>query len=126
MTSRRFCKRKVHSWKFKKPITQLVLFLQSAQIASMRRRLFISKMLLTPRCPRAGDKIVLDLGPVHFVDSSGLGAIVSIYKGHLGQKEIQLCSLQPMVDKFFKLTRMDQVFSIFLDVPSAIHDSQAA
>ena len=73
----------------------------------------------------SGDKIVLDLGPVHFVDSSGLGAIVSIYKGHLGHKEIQLCSLQPMVDKVFKLTRMDQVFSIFLDVPSAIHDSQA-
>lgn len=71
-------------------------------------------------------RVILDLSDVTFVDSSGLGAIVSIYKGQLGNRQIDLCGLSVTVDKVFKLTRMDQVFAIFSDMDTALHGEQAA
>ncbi len=58
-------------------------------------------------------QIVLDLASVHFIDSSGLGAIVSVLKaiGHTGS--IKLCNLNETVMSVFKLTRMNKVFAIY-------------
>lgn len=65
------------------------------------------------------DRVVLNLGNVRFVDSSGLGAIVSAMK-HLGKgRKMDLAALNPDVDKVFRLTRMDTVFDIFNDVEAA-------
>ncbi|MEM6589947.1 MAG: STAS domain-containing protein [Pseudomonadota bacterium] len=65
------------------------------------------------------DRVVLDLGNVRFVDSSGLGAIVSSMK-HLGQgRKMDLAALNPDVDKVFRLTRMDTVFNIYKDIEAA-------
>ncbi|MEL7253356.1 MAG: STAS domain-containing protein [Pseudomonadota bacterium] len=65
------------------------------------------------------DRVVLDLGNVRFVDSSGLGAIVSSMK-HLGQgRKMDLAALNPDVDKVFRLTRMDTVFTIYKDIETA-------
>ncbi|GAB4291221.1 MAG: STAS domain-containing protein [Roseovarius sp.] len=65
-------------------------------------------------------RVVLDLGEVDFVDSSGLGAIVAAMK-HLGPgRRLDLAALRPNVDKVFRLTRMDTVFGIFPDVDAAI------
>lgn len=64
-------------------------------------------------------RVILDLGHVRFVDSSGLGAIVSSMK-HLGQgRKMDLASLNPDVDKVFRLTRMDTVFQIYADIQAA-------
>ena len=64
-------------------------------------------------------RIVLDLGHVKFVDSSGLGAIVSSMK-HLGAgRKMDLAALNPDVDKVFRLTRMDTVFTIYKDLNTA-------
>lgn len=71
-------------------------------------------------------RVILDLADVRFVDSSGLGAIVSIYKGQLGHRQIDLCCLSTPVEKVFKLTRMDQVFVIFSDMDTALNGDQAA
>jgi anti-sigma B factor antagonist len=58
-------------------------------------------------------QIVLNLSNVEFIDSSGLGAIVSSLKA-LGLKgEIAICGLRHTVLTMFKLTRMDKVFRIF-------------
>jgi anti-sigma B factor antagonist len=48
-----------------------------------------------------------------FIDSTGLGALVSIYK-KCAEKggSIKLKSLNPEVEKLFKLTRLDKVFEI--------------
>ena len=55
---------------------------------------------------------VLDLSGVTFVDSSGIGAIVALLK-HLGRnRRLELCGLNPMVRKVFKLTCLDKVFII--------------
>lgn len=64
--------------------------------------------------------IVLDLGVVNFVDSSGLGAVVAVLK-YMGKNgRIVVSNLQPPVAALFKLTRMDKVFSIFDDLELAV------
>ncbi len=59
-----------------------------------------------------GDHILLDLGQVNFVDSSGLGAIVAALKRLEPGKTMELAALTPDVDKVFRLTRMDTIFTI--------------
>ncbi len=61
----------------------------------------------------AGARIVLDLGQVEFIDSSGLGAIVAAMKQLGPDRRLDLVALNPNVDKVFRLTRMDSVFRIF-------------
>jgi len=56
--------------------------------------------------------VVLDLGNVTFVDSSGLGAIVSAMKTMGDGRRLDLAALTPDVAKVFRLTRMDTVFVI--------------
>ncbi|WP_420012363.1 STAS domain-containing protein [Tateyamaria sp.] len=66
------------------------------------------------------DTVVLDLSAVEFIDSSGLGAIVAAMK-HMGQaRKLALAGLTPTVDKVFRLTRMDSVFSVFPTLDGAL------
>ena len=61
---------------------------------------------------QASGRVVVDLGKVQFLDSSGLGAIVSLKK-YLGEdRALEIACLSPMVEKVFKLTRMDLIFTI--------------
>ena len=60
-------------------------------------------------------KLVLDLSEVKFLDSSGLGAIVSIRKMVGTGGSLVLCGLTEQVRSVFRLTRMDTVFEIFED-----------
>jgi anti-sigma B factor antagonist len=49
-----------------------------------------------------------------FMDSTGLGALVAIYKKCVEKGgNIKLKSLRPEVEKLFKLTRLDKVFEIY-------------
>ena len=66
------------------------------------------------------DVVVLDLSEVHFIDSSGLGAIVAAMK-HMGNsRKLALAGLTPTVEKVFRLTRMDSVFSVFPTLDGAL------
>ena len=58
------------------------------------------------------DRVVLDLGSVHFLDSSGLGAVVGVMKLLAPERRLELAGLTPTVAKVFRLTRMDSVFTI--------------
>ena len=56
---------------------------------------------------------IFDFAGCEFIDSTGLGALVSIYKvcaEHNGS--IKLRSLKEEVRKLFELTRLDRVFEI--------------
>ena len=64
-------------------------------------------------------RIILDLGEVDFVDSSGLGAIVAAMKLLGARRKLDLAALRPDVDKVFRLTRMDRVFDIYQTVEQA-------
>ena len=60
-------------------------------------------------------QLVLDLCEVKFLDSSGLGAIVSIRKMVGNDGGMVLCGLTGQVRSVFRLTRMDTIFDIFED-----------
>ncbi|AMV72495.1 STAS domain-containing protein [Desulfuromonas carbonis] len=58
--------------------------------------------------------IVIDLKDVRFVDSSGLGSLVSGFKNASARNgNLKLCGLQPQVKSMFELTRLHRVFEIF-------------
>ena len=60
-------------------------------------------------------RVILDLGDVTFVDSSGLGAIVAVMKFLAPDRSLELAGLNPDVAKVFRLTRMDSVFTLHPD-----------
>ncbi|NLD35723.1 MAG: STAS domain-containing protein [Desulfatiglans sp.] len=65
--------------------------------------------------------IVVDMKDVEFIDSSGLGSLVSclrIVNNEGG--DIRLSSLQNQIRALLELTRMHRVFQIFDDTDTAI------
>ena len=60
----------------------------------------------------ADGRVVLDLARVMFLDSSGLGAIVAVKKLLAPDRVLELSGLTPTVEKVFRLTRMDTIFTI--------------
>lgn len=69
---------------------------------------------------RHGPRIVLDLGAVDFMDSSGLGAILAIRRILPESHRIELAALTPNVTRVFRLTRMDSVFTIHDSAPHGV------
>lgn len=60
-----------------------------------------------------GDKlIVLNLENIKFVDSTGLGSIVSVIKLLSKEGDLLLCCIDEIIMSMFRLTRMDRVFKI--------------
>ncbi len=70
--------------------------------------------------PAGVERVILDLGAVDFIDSSGLGAVVSVRKQMAAAQRMELAALQPNVDRVFRLTRMDTVFTIHDDLAAAV------
>ena len=58
-------------------------------------------------------RIVLNLAEVDFIDSSGLGAIVSSLKTIGNGGDLVICGISDTVITLFRLTRMNRVFQIF-------------
>ena len=62
--------------------------------------------------------LVIDLSQVQFIDSSGLGALLSGYKNaNLRASGFALVGLQPLVKSMFELTRLHRVFEIYPSMP---------
>lgn len=64
--------------------------------------------------------VILDLGMVAFIDSSGLGAVVAVLKQINSEGKMELCALTPTVQKLFKLTRLDSIFVVHDSPESAL------
>lgn len=69
-----------------------------------------------------GEKnLIIDLKDIHFIDSSGLGALVSGYKSaSIIHGTLRLSGLQSQVKSMFELTRLHRVFDIFSTVDDAL------
>jgi anti-sigma B factor antagonist len=66
-------------------------------------------------------RIILDLRPVTFVDSSGLFALVASFKhARSAGGDTVLLGLSPAVRSVIELTRLHRVFEIFDDEETAI------
>jgi anti-anti-sigma factor len=62
------------------------------------------------------DIVLIDLEKVTFMDSSGLGAIVSATKTvRSAGAKLYVCSINDQVQMLFQLTRMDKVLDSFAD-----------
>lgn len=65
--------------------------------------------------------LIVDLKDVRFIDSSGLGVLVSGFKNASArQGSLKLCGLQSQVKSMFELTRLHRVFDIFQTVDEAL------
>lgn len=65
-------------------------------------------------------RLLLDLAGLDFLDSSGLGAMVSILKALGSQGAMAVCGAHGSVLALFKLTRMDKVFPLHADRAQAL------
>ncbi|KAF2956160.1 STAS domain-containing protein [Marinitoga sp. 38H-ov] len=58
-------------------------------------------------------KYVIDMSYVSYIDSAGLGAVVSLLKEARNlKKELILVGLQPQVRKIFEMTKLDKIVKI--------------
>ncbi|GFE61082.1 STAS domain-containing protein [Geobacter sp. AOG2] len=65
--------------------------------------------------------LLIDLKEVRFIDSSGLGVLVSGFKNAAArQGSLKLSGLQSQVKSMFELTRLHRVFDIFQTVDDAL------
>jgi len=59
-------------------------------------------------------QVVFDMNQIQFVDSSGVGAILSCLRIlNAGGGDLKLCSLTKPVRALFELVRMHKIFDIF-------------
>lgn len=65
-------------------------------------------------------RIVLNLSEVDFIDSSGLGAIISGFKKIGNDGRLVVCVVKESVMSLFRLTRMNRVFDIFASEDEAL------
>jgi anti-sigma B factor antagonist len=68
-------------------------------------------------------QLVVDMGDVRFVDSSGLGALVSALKTLKllkGDGDIRLANVQPPVTALLEIIRLHRVFASYPSVEQAV------
>jgi anti-sigma B factor antagonist len=65
-------------------------------------------------------RVVLDMARVNFLDSSGLGAVVAVMKLLGPDRKLELAGLTPTVQKVFRLTRMESIFTIHPSLPEGL------
>ena len=71
-------------------------------------------------------QIVLDLSDVDFIDSSGLGAIISTMIALRPQGQLMVCNAKDSVLALFRLTRMDRVIPVKNDANEALRAMSGA
>ena len=76
---------------------------------------------------RPGTKLIFDLSSLKFVDSSGLGALLSCLRQlNASGGTLKLCSMVKPVRALFELVRMHRVFEIFNTQEEAIRSCSGA
>lgn len=60
----------------------------------------------------AGDRLLLDVGALKFVDSTGLGALVNLLKSVGPTGALVLARVQPAVRSLLAITKLDRVFRL--------------
>ena len=98
----------------------LVVVVEDRRIDAAVAMRFKDRMVELAENP--GERVILDLSKVEFLDSSGLGAVVGSMKQLGRDRRLDLAGLTPTVEKVFRITRMDRVFRIYDDAEAAVKD----
>lgn len=66
-------------------------------------------------------KLLLDFSDVSYIDSSGLATLIEYFQAaqSFGGK-LAISNLSPRVRNVFEIVRLEQIFSLHPDVPSAV------
>ena len=70
------------------------------------------------------ERVLLDLSHVEFIDSTGLGVLVSMLKRMGANGRIAVVGVAPAVQRLFQITRLDTLF-LQCDSTAAAHDALA-
>ncbi len=66
-------------------------------------------------------QLVLDMKNVHFINSSGLGALISSLRDiRVSGGRIALCNLAPYIEEIFTITGLTRVFDCYQSVHEAV------
>ena len=88
--------------------------LDAASAKELRRRV---DALVKENCV----KLIVHMGGVDFIDSSGLGSLVSSLRVVNERKgDMKVVALQKQVRSIFELTRLHRIFGIYEDVDAAM------
>jgi len=75
---------------------------------------------------KQADYFIFDCFKLNFIDSSGLGAVVTCLRKALEQNsDLRLAALGKNVSMVFELTKAKKLFSVFPDTAGAIHSFSA-
>lgn len=67
-------------------------------------------------------KVILDLEPIHFIDSSGLGSLISLLRIlHSEGGNLKLTKVNKPIRNMFELVSMTKIFDIYESNSIAIH-----
>jgi anti-sigma B factor antagonist len=65
--------------------------------------------------------VVVDLSGIDFVDSAGVGVLVSVFKAALAEaRTVKFVTTRPGVVSVLELIKLDQIFDIYPDFQSAV------
>lgn len=79
------------------------------------------KSELKPELSNEGQKVILNLHNIEFIDSSGIGCIISLVKtAKSHNSEIKICNLSKEVRDIFDLLHLQMILDIETDIESAI------
>jgi len=98
--------------------TTLIVKLLESQLGADKAVTF--KKTMTDFIQRGDTRLVLDISAVEFVDSSGLGAILSVLKQVGTNGQLAICGVTAPVANMFRLTRMDRVFHLYKTAEEAL------
>ena len=79
------------------------------------------RAFLKPKSSQKTPKLLLDFAGVNYIDSSGLATLIEYFQAVQGFKgKLALASLSPRVKNVFEIVRLEQIFSLHPDIPSAL------
>ena len=91
----------------------LLIFLQSESLDAKDAPEFKQQVIDLIEETHA-QSIIIDLEPLKFIDSSGLGSFLAILRSVSSRGgELKLCSMNRIVHKMFELVSMNKIFGIY-------------
>jgi anti-sigma B factor antagonist len=76
---------------------------------------------LKPKAAQKTLRLLLDFTGVNYIDSSGLATLIEYFQSVQGSGgKLALASLSPRVKNVFEIVRLEQIFSLYPDIPAAL------
>ncbi len=76
---------------------------------------------LKPKATQKTPRLLLDFAGVNYIDSSGLATLIEYFQSvQSAGGKLALASLSPRVKNVFELVRLEQIFSLYPDIPTAL------